>query len=251
MLRAIRPADGLRFGLCLLATIVALTAVMTDPADARGRRKRLQAAPAYNPPYAALVVDANSGNVLHDANADALRHPASLTKIMTLYLLFEQIEAGKLRLDSQMEVSEHASQQAPSKLGLRPGQTIAVEDAIRALVTKSANDAAVVVAEAIGGDEETFATHDDAQGARARHEPHASTPTPPACRTTSRSPPRAIRPRSAARSRIASRATTAISRPRASSIAATRCATTTSCSAASRASTASRPATPARRASIS
>ena len=84
--------------------------------------------------------------------------PASLTKIMTLYLLFEQIEAGKLRLDSQMEVSDHASQQAPSKLGLRPGQTLSVEDAIRALVTKSANDAAVVVAEAIGGDEETFAT---------------------------------------------------------------------------------------------
>ena len=136
------------------ATTIALTAVMTDPADARGRRKRFQG-PAYNPPYAALVVDANSGSVLHAANADALRHPASLTKIMTLYMLFEQLEAGKLRLDSQMEVSDHASQQAPSKLGLRPGQTLSVEDAIRALVTKSANDAAVVVAEAIGGDEET------------------------------------------------------------------------------------------------
>ena len=71
-----------------------------------------------------------------------------------------------------MEVSDHASQQAPSKLGLRPGQTLTVEDAIRALVTKSANDAAVVVAEAIGGDEETFATDDDAQGARARHVAH-------------------------------------------------------------------------------
>ena len=157
MLRAIRPADGLRFGLFLLATTVALTAIMTDPADARGRRKRFKG-PAYNPPYAALVVDANSGQVLHGANADAQRHPASLTKIMTLYLLFEQIEAGKVRLDTQMEVSDHASQQAPSKLGLRPGQTLSVEDAIRALVTKSANDAAVVVAEAIGGDEDTFAT---------------------------------------------------------------------------------------------
>ena len=113
--------------------------------------------PAYSPPYAAIVVDANSGSVLHAANPDALRHPASLTKIMTLYLLFEQIEAGKLRLDSRLEVSDHASQQAPSKLGLLPGQTLSVEDAIRALVTKSANDAAVVVAEAIGGDEETFA----------------------------------------------------------------------------------------------
>ena len=156
MLRAIRPADGLRFGLFLLASTIALTAVMTDPADARGRRKRFHG-PAYNPPYAALVVDANSGNVLHAANADERRHPASLTKIMTLYLLFEQIEAGKLRLDTQMDVSDHAAQQAPSKLGLRPGQTLSVEDAIRALVTKSANDAAVVVAETIGGDEETFA----------------------------------------------------------------------------------------------
>ena len=156
MLRAKWSADGLRFGLLLLATTIALTAVGTDPADARGRRKRF-AGPAYSPPYAALVVDANSGEVLHAANADAQRHPASLTKIMTLYLLFEQLDSGKLRLDSQLEVSDHASQQAPSKLGLRPGQTITVEDAIRALVTKSANDVAVVIAEAIGGDEETFA----------------------------------------------------------------------------------------------
>jgi D-alanyl-D-alanine carboxypeptidase len=153
---ALRPAGGLRFGFCALAVALALTAVLSDPAEARRRGKRHQG-PAYSPPYAALVVDANSGNVLHAANADALRHPASLTKIMTLYLLFEQIEAGKLRLDSRLEVSEHAAEQAPSKLGLMPGQTIAVEDAIRALVTKSANDAAVVVAEAIGGDEDSFA----------------------------------------------------------------------------------------------
>ncbi len=156
MLRTIRPAVGLRFGFCALAAVIALTAIGSDPADARGRRKRHKG-PAYTPPYAALVIDANSGQTLHAANADALRHPASLTKIMTLYLLFEQIEAGKLKLNSRLEVSEHASEQAPSKLGLRPGQTIAVEDAIRALVTKSANDAAVVVAEAIGGNEESFA----------------------------------------------------------------------------------------------
>jgi D-alanyl-D-alanine carboxypeptidase len=155
MLRAVGP-NGLRFGLCTLAVVVTLTALGTDPADARGRRKRHKVVP-YSPPYAALVVDANSGGVLHAANPDAPRHPASLTKIMTLYLLFEQIEAGKYRLDSRLEVSAHASQQAPSKLGLLPGQTLSVEDAIRALVTKSANDAAVVVAEAIGGDEETFA----------------------------------------------------------------------------------------------
>jgi len=161
MLRGIRPSDGLRFGLCTLAAVVAFSAVITDTADARSRRGKrypghfARVAP-YSPPYADIVVDANSGEALHATNADSLRHPASLTKIMTLYLLFEQIEAGKLRLDSRLEVSEHASQQAPSKLGLMPGQTIAVEDAIRALVTKSANDVAVVVAEAIGGDEDAF-----------------------------------------------------------------------------------------------
>jgi D-alanyl-D-alanine carboxypeptidase len=146
----------------MLAAVVALTAVASDPAEARWRRGKrhhghFARAAAYNPPYADIVVDANSGQVLHNTNADSLRHPASLTKIMTLYLLFEQLEAGKLRLDSRLEVSDHASQQAPSKLGLIPGQTIAVEDAIRALVTKSANDVAVVIAEAIGGDEDSFA----------------------------------------------------------------------------------------------
>jgi len=159
MLRGIRPAYGLRFGLCTLAAIVGLAAVTSDPADARprrGKRHHYARVAAYTPPYADIVVDANSGDVLHATNADSLRHPASLTKIMTLYLLFEQLEAGKLRLDSRLDVSEHASEQAPSKLGLIPGQTIAVEDAIRALVTKSANDVAVVVAEAIGGDEDTF-----------------------------------------------------------------------------------------------
>jgi D-alanyl-D-alanine carboxypeptidase len=74
----------------------------------------------------AIVVDGNSGNVLYSAKSDELRHPASLTKIMTLYLLFERMEAGKFNLNSQLSVSQHASVQAPSKLGLRPGQTITV-----------------------------------------------------------------------------------------------------------------------------
>jgi D-alanyl-D-alanine carboxypeptidase len=112
---------------------------------------------SYTPPYAAIVLDAGSGKVLHSDKADELRHPASLTKIMTLYLLFEKLDAGKIRLDSQLPVSEHASAQAPTKLGLKPGQTIEVEDAIRGLVTKSANDAAVAIAEAIGGSEHDFA----------------------------------------------------------------------------------------------
>ena len=111
----------------------------------------------YSPPYSAIVVDANTGRTLHESSSDGLRHPASLTKIMTLYLLFERLESGKMKLATAMPVSEHAASQSPTKLGLRPGQNIVVEDAIRGLVTRSANDAAVVIAEAIGGDEEDFA----------------------------------------------------------------------------------------------
>ncbi|WP_454917553.1 serine hydrolase [Xanthobacter sediminis] len=105
----------------------------------------------------AIVVDANSGRVLYEDDADALRHPASVTKVMTLYLLFEQIEAGRLKLDSDLPVSAKAASQSPSKLGVRPGSTIEVEDAIKAIVTRSANDVAVVIAEAIGGTESNFA----------------------------------------------------------------------------------------------
>ena len=152
----------LRWGCLSLAAIVAMLAVTTDPADARRRHKRSHGkltsiSSKYNPPYAAIVVDANNGAVLHAAAPDAPRHPASLTKIMTLYLLFERLESGKIALDTPMEVSRDASIQAPTKLGLRPGDTIKVEDAIKGLVTKSANDASVVIAEAIGGTEEEFA----------------------------------------------------------------------------------------------
>lgn len=146
--------------LTLALAAVSITLMLTDHADARRRHHRHHRAhverSGYNPPFASIIVDANSGGTLQSTNADALRHPASLTKIMTLYMLFEQLDSGKLRLDSQLEVSRHASVQAPTKLGLRPGQTIRVEDAIKGIVTRSANDAAVVVAEAIGGSEENF-----------------------------------------------------------------------------------------------
>src|SRR6201996_1188224 len=112
---------------------------------------------SYSPAFSEIIVDGNSGATLPPTNPDGSRHPASLTKIMTLYLLFERLDAGKMQLDSEMEVSEHASEQAPTKLGLRAGQTIRVEDAIKGLVTRSANDAAVVIAEAIAGDEDDFA----------------------------------------------------------------------------------------------
>ena len=129
---------------------------MSDDAQARFRRHRSTGG-GYQPPYADIVVDAKSGQTLHASSPDSPRHPASLTKIMTLYLLFERLDAGKIRLDSQLPVSEHAAIQAPTKLGLKAGQSLEVEDAIRGMVTKSANDAAVAVAEAIGGSEREFA----------------------------------------------------------------------------------------------
>jgi D-alanyl-D-alanine carboxypeptidase len=143
-----------RIGVAALAAVIVVTA-FGDAADARTRRRHK--AVKYNPPYASIVVDANSGTVLQATNADATRHPASLTKMMTLYMLFERLEAGKIKLNSQLPVSEHAAAQAPSKLGLKPGETIKVETAIRAIVTKSANDVAVIVGEALGGDEPSFA----------------------------------------------------------------------------------------------
>jgi D-alanyl-D-alanine carboxypeptidase len=111
----------------------------------------------YSPPAASILVDGNNGAILESSNPDALRHPASLTKVMTLYLLFERLDAGKIKLDTALHVSEHASEQAPTKLELKPGQSITVEEAIKGIVTKSANDAAVVVAENLGGDEASFA----------------------------------------------------------------------------------------------
>jgi D-alanyl-D-alanine carboxypeptidase len=122
-----------------------------------GPPQRVIHGPNYHPPYAAIVVDDKSGSVLHEVSADEPRHPASLTKIMTLYLLFERLDEGTLKLDTPLLVSTRAALQNPTKLGLKANQTIKVEDAIKGLVTKSANDAAVVVAEAIGGSEEEFA----------------------------------------------------------------------------------------------
>lgn len=106
---------------------------------------------------AALIVDAQTGKVLYARNADAPRIPASLTKMMTLYMLFDQLEKGKMTLKDNMRVSAVAASQEPSRLGLKKGEAIAVKDAIMALVIRSANDVAVVVAEAIGGSEAKFA----------------------------------------------------------------------------------------------
>lgn len=110
-----------------------------------------------NPKYAAFVYDANAGKILFSRNADSYRFPASLTKVMTLYMVFDAIDAGKITLDTRMKVSKHAASQPPSKLYLKVGSTIKVRDAILALVTKSANDVAAVIAEHLGGTEAKFA----------------------------------------------------------------------------------------------
>ena len=164
-----------RKGLCScvfgLAALAAGLFINSDAADARHHRRiyvhyvhhvahvhhRGSHTEEYAPPFSSLVIDGNSGEILQASNADAIRHPASLTKIMTLYLLFEELDAGRIRLDTPLRISAHAAEQAPSKLGLKPGQTIAVEDAIKAVVTKSANDVAVAIAENLAGSEEEFA----------------------------------------------------------------------------------------------
>jgi D-alanyl-D-alanine carboxypeptidase len=162
---------GLRYCVFGLAALAAGLFITSDAADARHHRRfyvhyvrhvahvhhRSRHAEEYAPPFSSLVIDGNSGEVLQASNADAMRHPASLTKIMTLYLLFEELDAGRIRLDTPLKISAHAAEQAPSKLGLKPGQTIAVEDAIKAVVTKSANDVAVAIAENLAGSEDEFA----------------------------------------------------------------------------------------------
>ena len=107
--------------------------------------------------YASIVIDAETNQVLHARYADSPRYPASITKVMTLYMVFDALKKGELKLDDEIQVSYRASRAAPSKLALSPGSTIKVEDAILALVTKSANDVAIVLAERLGGSESRFA----------------------------------------------------------------------------------------------
>ena len=108
-------------------------------------------------PYADYVIDARTGEVLHEKNSDTRLHPASLTKMMTLYIAFEAIERGEISLDTKVTVSKHAASQPPSRLGLKPGQKIALRYLIRAAAIKSANDAATAIGEAIEGSEPAFA----------------------------------------------------------------------------------------------
>lgn len=127
----------------IFMAFVVSTVVVTSP---------LQAAP-----FAAIVMDGRTGEVLYEKNADARLHPASLTKMMTLYIVFQEIEAGRLSLDTKVTVTKYAASQPPSRLGLKPGQKIAVRYLIRAAAIKSANDAAAALGDHIGGDHVAFA----------------------------------------------------------------------------------------------
>ncbi|AEJ02465.1 peptidase S11 D-alanyl-D-alanine carboxypeptidase 1 [Nitrosomonas sp. Is79A3] len=132
---------AIRKGLLVLAVLLSLS--LANQAQA-------------NPRYSSIVIDADTGVVLHESNADASRYPASLTKMMTLYMLFEAIEQRKMSLDERMQVSAHAASMPQTNIGLRAGDSISVRDAIPALIVRSANDVAAVVAEALGSSEANF-----------------------------------------------------------------------------------------------
>jgi D-alanyl-D-alanine carboxypeptidase len=145
-----------------LATLVLMLAAMVA-SNADAARKSKAVAPRI---AASIVVDMNTGAILHAEAADTPRHPASLTKMMTLYVLFGYLRAGKITPDTELLVTPHAASQAPTKLGLKAGATIKVSDAAKALVTQSANDAAATIAENLGGSEENFARVMTATGRR-------------------------------------------------------------------------------------
>ncbi len=137
--RRIQPA---RFGLFVFAALWMLVIV---PASVMAA------------PYAAMVMDARTGEVLHSRNADTRLHPASLTKMMTLYIAFQAIESGEISLDTKVKISKFAASEPPSKLGLQAGQRISMRYLIRAAAVKSANDAATAIGEALSGSEAAFA----------------------------------------------------------------------------------------------
>ena len=134
-----------RFGvLALFLTCLLGAAGLFSPVFARGAR------------HAAMIFDANTGQILHNEDGDEQRHPASLTKMMTLYLAFETLEAGRMAMSDKIKISQEAASVAPSKLELEPGEEISVADAIKAIITKSANDIAVAMAEKVGGSQANF-----------------------------------------------------------------------------------------------
>ena len=146
-MRATRTALGAR-SLSILTTLAALL-LLALPESARAQ--------VGSDRYSSIVVEAATGNVLSAVNADEPRYPASLTKLMTLYMTFEALRDRRIALTDPVPVSAHAASMSPSKLGLLPGSQLTVEEAILGLVTKSANDAAAALGELLGGDEDRFA----------------------------------------------------------------------------------------------
>ena len=153
------PPLNIRILIATLALLVFAAGCTTVPPA------EVLAVPAAPQKYAAIVVDARTGKQIFEVNSTAPRYPASLTKMMTLYLTFEALESGRITKETPIPVSANAARQPPTKLHLRTGETIDVDTAIRALVVKSANDVAVAVAEYLGGSEEQFAA---AMTAKAR-----------------------------------------------------------------------------------
>jgi D-alanyl-D-alanine carboxypeptidase len=141
----------------IILVIVLFGAAACSTTDTLESPRPTMVAP-YPTKFAAIVLDGASGRTLYAANANELRYPASLTKMMTLYLVFHALDAGKLTRDTPIPMTENGARQPPAKLGLKPGQTITVDQAIRALVVKSANDVATALAEYMAdGSEERFA----------------------------------------------------------------------------------------------
>jgi len=139
----VRQSKPARFGLYVILTACLVTCFAAFTATAA--------------PYAAMVIDSRSGKVLHSRNADTRLHPASLTKMMTLYIAFEAVQNGELSMDTKVRISKFAAAEPPSKLGLKSGQRIALRYLVRAAAVKSANDAATAIGEAISGSEAAFA----------------------------------------------------------------------------------------------
>src|SRR5579863_1544209 len=145
------------FGAIGAVAVIAMGLLGSFPAAAHQWHYASRKAAAAGPIFEWILLDAETGQVLSEQNADVLTYPASLTKMMTLYLTFEALNQGRIRLDQPFRVSAHAASMAPTKLGLTPGDSVPVRDLILGIVTKSANDAAAVLAEGLAGSEAAFA----------------------------------------------------------------------------------------------
>lgn len=143
--------------LALAVGLALTTALATAVPAAQSATPYLQLLPSTQSKYAAMVIDAKTGEVLYAKRADSPRYPASITKVMTLYLTFEALSAGKIQMDDPVMFSPRAAAQSPTKLGIRSGGTITVHEAIQSMTTLSANDTAVALAEKLGGTEGRFA----------------------------------------------------------------------------------------------